>query len=361
MKLINVRSPYFITVNEVAQLGSKIELYIWKNGDAIPVTPNYTLSKKIPSTTQLETNYNLSNFVKEFINIVSPTFVASPTIESNNNWVNVQVKRYSLTTTYNLLDTTDYVCVNGYNEYVDGYNKLNTNLKIVSLTDQTKAINYERENGIPYINIFIDSTLGDKLELNYTDARGRNLTNVIVINIADASTKGLYKIPISTTNIKYDEYNNLEIKYTSGINIYSFNYKVNAICENKYTPVLCSFINKNGGWEFLTFFKAQTNNIQTKGTEYKLNQSSVNYNPLIGQNKSLNINGQQSVKLNTGWVDENYSNTIKELLLSETILLDNKPAQVKTQTSDLKTSLKDMIINYEIEFTYSYNLLNDVV
>ena len=111
----------------------------------------------------------------------------------------------------------------------------------------------------------------------------------------------------------------------------------------------------------MTFFKAQTNNIQTKGTEYKLNQSSVNYNPLIGQNKSLNINGQQSVKLNTGWVDENYSNTIKELLLSETILLDNKPVQVKTQTSDLKTSLKDMIINYEIEFIYSYNLLNDVV
>jgi hypothetical protein len=361
MKLINVRSPYFITVNEVAQLGSKIELYIWKNGDSVPATPNYTLSKKIASPTQLENNYNVSNFAKEFINNISTTLVATPTSESNTNWVNLRVKRYSLNTSYTLLDTIDYVCVNGYNEYVDGYNKLNTNLKIVSLTDQTKAITYERETGIPYINIFVDSTLGDKLELNYTDARGRNLTNIIVIATTDSDTKNMFKIPISTTNIKYDEYNNLEIKYTSGATIYSFDYRVTAICENKYTPILCSFINKNGGWEFLTFFKAQTNNVQVKGNDYKLNQSSVNYNPLIGQNKSLNINGQQSIKLNTGWVDENYSSTIKELLLSETILLDNKPVQVKTQTSDLKTSLKDMIINYEIEFIYSYNLLNDVV
>jgi len=89
--------------------------------------------------------------------------------------------------------------------------------------------------------------------------------------------------------------------------------------------------------------------------------SAINYNTSKGQVKSFNINGTQTVKLNTGFVDENYSELITDLLLSETVLLDAKPVTVKTQGSDLKTSLKDKLINYEIEFEYAYNLINDVV
>jgi hypothetical protein len=47
--------------------------------------------------------------------------------------------------------------------------------------------------------------------------------------------------------------------------------------------------------------------------------------------------------------------------LSETVLLDNKPVNVKTKSTALKTRLKDKNINYTIEFDYSYNLINDVV
>ena len=86
----------------------------------------------------------------------------------------------------------------------------------------------------------------------------------------------------------------------------------------------------------------------------------VDYNPLKGQNKSFNINGGQSVKLNTGFVPENYSDLIQDLLLSETVLLDGKPVEVKTQANTLKTGLQDRNINYEIEFTYSFDLINNV-
>ena len=131
--------------------------------------------------------------------------------------------------------------------------------------------------------------------------------------------------------------------------------------ECKYTPVECTFINRYGGWEVLTFFKQQTNSISAKGTDYKLTQDTINYNTSIGQFKTFNLNGKQTVKLNTGFVDENYSELITDLLLSETVLLDDKPVTVKTQGSDLKTSLKDRLINYEMEFEYAYNLINDVV
>jgi hypothetical protein len=69
----------------------------------------------------------------------------------------------------------------------------------------------------------------------------------------------------------------------------------------------------------------------------------------------------QKIKCNTGWVYENYSELIQDLLLSEVVLLDNKPVVVKSQNFDIKTSLKDKNINYEIDFEYSFGLINDVI
>ena len=68
MKLISVRSPYFIIVDEASQVGSKVELFIWHKGETEPATATYTLSKKIASATQTKNTYNISNYAKEFIN-----------------------------------------------------------------------------------------------------------------------------------------------------------------------------------------------------------------------------------------------------------------------------------------------------
>jgi hypothetical protein len=46
MKVVKVRSPFIIEINEAGQSGSKIELFIW-NGSTAPATPTYTLSKNI--------------------------------------------------------------------------------------------------------------------------------------------------------------------------------------------------------------------------------------------------------------------------------------------------------------------------
>ena len=131
--------------------------------------------------------------------------------------------------------------------------------------------------------------------------------------------------------------------------------------ECKYTPVECSYINSFGGWQFLTFFKAQTNAINVKGTDYNLLPDSIDYNIFRGQNKVFNINGSQTVKLNTGWVSENYNELMRDLLLSEVVLLDNKPVKVKTQSLTYKTQLKDKMINFEMDFEYAFDLINNIV
>ena len=48
-------------------------------------------------------------------------------------------------------------------------------------------------------------------------------------------------------------------------------------------------------------------------------------------------------------------------MLSDTILINNKPAIIKTQSLQYKTDLLDKNINFTLEFEYSNNLLNNVI
>jgi hypothetical protein len=351
MNTISIRSPYFITVNESGQIGSKVELFIWNQGTTEPTVPTYTFSKRIAQ----RNDYNISNFVKEYIDN-SIAYVSAPTPNNVKNWCYVKVKRYKETSVgvYSLLNTVNYLAVNGYTSFTDGFNNDTEDLL---LQNPNIITYYDRSNtNYPYVEVLRDATLGDSIIARYI--KGATIVNVTVLAITDPSGQYNFKIPLTTNNSAFDNGNDLQIRYD--ISIFT-TFKCEPISETKYKPVVCQFINRFGGAQFLTFFKAKTDSIDVKGSTYKFLSPTVDYDTSKGQSRVFNVNGTQTVKLNTGWVDENYSDLITDLFLSETILLDGKPALVKTQSSVLKTYLKDKNINYEIEFQYNFNLINDVV
>lgn len=356
--IINARSPYFITVNETAQLGSRIKLFLWNDGSSEPGTATYTFSKSIASTSQRANVYNISPYIREYIDNVAP----DDTTELM--WVNVKIERYKEATlgSYTLLDTTTHAGVNGYTLYTDGYNKTDANEDFVVLANTAIEITYEEgiaEANYPYVNVYADLTSPAEIRAVYKDKHGRNEVTVTY----DTGDKGVIKIPFRTTSIKYNKGNTLDIQWrpTGEYTDVTKSFVVTPVCEPKHDPVVCQFINRYGGWQFLTFFKAQTNNIKTEGTTFRMLPSAVNYDTSRAQTKSFNINGTQSIRLNTGWVNQNYSELIQDLMLSETILLDGKPVEITTTESDLKTSLRDRNINYEIEFEYGFSLINNVI
>ena len=337
MKKIFIRSPYFIEVDEVGQTSAKIEVFLWNKGTTEPTTPNYTFTKSIPSPTQTKLSWNVSNLAQSFIKPIAPVSVSVPTEENVNTWCYMKIKRYKLvTSTPTLLDTETFVCLNGYTQYLSGYNQstedevvplVNTNIKLTTFS------------GFNYIDVWIE-TSDDYLWEGNND------------NFFTTSTEGLWKLPYN-----YDRYR-LSIDGTSE---YFFKIQTEQLCEPKYTPIVCKFINRFGGWQYLTFFKANQQGIEVKSKDYNLLPSSIDFNPLQGIKQRFNFQGTQKIKCNTGWVDENYSELIQDLMLSEVVLLDNKPAIVKSQSFDIKTHLKDKNINYEVEFEYNYGLINDVI
>jgi len=358
--IIYARSPYFITVNESDQVGSKIELFLATNGGTVPSTANYVLSKSIASSTQLRNDYNISQFIREFF------MISKPTENATTQSVSVQVKRYKETSpgSYTLLDTTNYLAVNGYTSGQLGINFNNSGNIFVCMSDPAVSITYKQgiaSTDYPYVNIAVDFTVNgsSKLDAVYTDLNGNNSATVTY----DTNSRTLLKIPARTTSTNYNAGNKLTLNWKPDGSTTSITtqFTVLPICEPKYTPVVCQFINRFGGWQFLTFFKAKSESLSVSGTTYNVLQETLSDIGTLPQMASFNINGKKAVRLNTGWVDESYSSIIQDLLLAETVLLDLVPVQIRTQSVDLKTSIKDKNINYEMEFEYAFNLINDAV
>jgi hypothetical protein len=336
MKKIFIRSPYFIEVDEAGQTGAKIEIFLWNKGTTEPIIPNYTLTKNIASASQTLIAWNVANYAKEYIEPIAPVSVSGPTEENVNTWCYMKIKTYKLvTSTETLLNTETFVCLNGYTQYSGGYNQNDTDTVIPLVNTNIKLTTF---SGYNYVNVWIE------------DNEDYVWSSPTSVSFFTTTSEGLWKLPYD-----YDRYDLfIGIESIFGIN-------TEQLCEVKYTPITCKFINRFGGWQFLTFFKANSSSIDVTSKDFDMLPSSINYNVLQGSKKIFNSQGKQKIKCNTGWVDENYFDLIQDLLLSETVLLDNKPVTVKSQSSEYKTNLKDKNINYEIEFEYNFGLINDVI
>jgi len=76
-----------------------------------------------------------------------------------------------------------------------------------------------------------------------------------------------------------------------------------------------------------------------------------------------NKNGFKSITVNTGFVDESFNLLLEEMMLSEKVylIIDDvvEPVVLNTKNVDFKTSVNDKLINYELEFNFAYNAINN--
>jgi hypothetical protein len=329
--LINIRSPFIVSIDEASQTETKVELRIWNRTQTKPTPATFVLTKKIASTSQRETIYNISKFIEEFINPIIPQTVALAE-ESENNMVFVEVKTFYKTTGGFLLkDTLNYEAVEGYNLYTQGQSFFPAGF---ILRDTSVPLLY---TGSVYVNAYLD--IG-----NYT----WNGTAIAV-----TTTNKLYKLPIINGT-------NTLLRPASDPAI-AIELEAQLVCEPKYTPVVCNFINRYGGWEYLTFFKAKTERVSVNSENFMSLPASYIYDNKQGQSDNFNFSGTQSITLNTGFVPEGYKEIIKDLLMSKVVLLDGKPSKAKSRSTSLKQNIIDKNINYTIEFDFDFNLINDVI
>lgn len=440
MANIFVRSPYIVAIDVAGQIGTKIEIFLWNGTGSAPTTPQYTLSKLIPSSTNTLTEYDISPYVREYLSHSEPQAPTVGTFTSldTTQWCNVKVVKYKLVgSTYSLISafpivhTFEAYAFDGYSFYESGanydhgnflleqkehfYNEdaayagevsayLNTNEFVRYVDESTTTtitgvtLNTNLSNEVTTLTKTGRYILlpGEYLSFTYTNASsisdvwvgkvltctynsGTNTTTITpdfggspaqVDGIAPTTNKvvttfdsAYYTVPASkwhTIARISGTKNTLQILSSSYTKLAEWDFT--PVCEAKYTPVTIDFINKYGAWQREFFFKASKNTLAIESSDYNVMQSSASsYDVLQGQKRTFNANARETISVNSGYVNEDFSSNIKQLIMSERILVDNKPAICKTKSLEIQKNINNHMINYSLEFEFAYNTINNVI
>lgn len=368
MRNIFARSPFIVEINEAGQTSTKLELFLTTGNSSLPTSPSYTLSKLIPSSNEPATHYNISPYIREYLSFNSIVSAYDSDYMNSDSYVRVRLKRYkNIGAGDVLIDDVSYYAFDGYGYYEEGSNPV---LIKSFMTEGTYYYNYDSTvnlttdfSEVPTsIGVPLDGASSEEYKATYTNLRTGATSNVI--KTKNALGGGTYLYPrqfVSVLNANYADGNKVQIfnNVTSAL-IATYYFYPKSAC--KYTPVKCDFVNKFGQYQRIWFYAASNESINVTSNEYKLLQSSItDYNTKQGQKREFNINGQKIIKVNSDWVDEDFKNVIKEILLSEKILINDLPAKVKTKSVELFNNINTKQINYALEFEFNHNLINDVI
>ena len=107
-----------------------------------------------------------------------------------------------------------------------------------------------------------------------------------------------------------------------------------------------------------------------KKETYKANifQHGTLYDRSTHVNKEFNVVGKESVTLSSGFLNEEYNEVFKQMMLSEKVWITNLtdteeqilPINVKTSNITYKTSLNDRLVEYTFDFDNSYDTINNI-
>lgn len=352
---IFARSPFIIDVNEAGMTGSKIDVYIGQ-GMSLPAQPTYILSKNSPSVTNYRTIYNISPYIREKINhntyqSTYNTFGFTP----SSQYSKVRVVRYKKTGAgYSILNTVDYIAFDGYGFYEEGYNP---QLETYFLPQGTYYYNYDVTADFANDSLSRCGHLNFEADANYT-VKYTNL-NTAATFIHTVPAYGIREVPRVYT--PYYSAGNI-VELFDDLNVLIAKWYFRPIVECRYEPVVVDFVNKFGAWQREWFFKASFEQHEVKTTPYNLLQSNlVNYSVTQGQRKDFNINGQESIKVNSGSVNEVYYSTLLDIIMSERIMVNGKPAVVKSKSIAKLKDVNTKTFNYTLEFEYAFNTINNVI
>jgi len=132
--------------------------------------------------------------------------------------------------------------------------------------------------------------------------------------------------------------------------------------ECRYTPIDIFFQNKEGAEQVITFFKKSTESLSITSEEYESNAGQ----PSLGNHQitKFNIQGKTKLKVNSGFVSEEMNETFKQLVFSERVWKYESgvftPLNIASSSLEYKTRANDRLINYEIDFNYAFNEINNI-
>ena len=324
---INIRSPYYVTLNESP---ATLELRVWTgDSSAVPTNPDYTLTKDAIGG---YATFEVSELIRDYLDV---TF--DGTYTSQALWVRTEA-------------TTPVIAFDGYTEFKDGVNAQGNLKQLISNTTI-----WVPEGVDVRVPVFAQGA-----SYNVVFKRADDATINTVAITAQTNTNALINYATSTIQVGED---------VATVEVGTTTLTVRQMECSKYSAYKVVFVNKHGALQDLYFFQKSIKSLSTSKETYKANNitlgSSATYSTTAHQYRNIDIQGRESIVLSTGFVSEDYNAPIQEMMLSEKVWMvdpqDNViPVNVKTSDVTFRTSLNDKMVEYQVEFEYAYDAINNV-
>ena len=404
--LVGARSPIYITAGYSA-LSSLLtdvtfELYIWTGSrNSRPASAQYTLFRDVFASTDV--SFDIAPMVREYLsneyeNFDGTTVGYAP--DGSVVWVQIDynVSYYNKSDPPTISNDTGsseiFEASNGYHIFIEAANK-EVNKGFASIN----AVKYIQDSGNEVVPVYLGKW-GEGYDIYWaykdrviadggTVEGGSQCANIgldtvevlsdlqydVSIRITEAELQNLQAegrvmlLPCGVTNLTawldsvgepltYVNYYDLNLKDKDGTTLDTRRFY--PTCESKYSPSVMQFVNKNGVWESVTFFKRSNSTINTSTSEYRKSlgssgSSGFTYDTTAHKYQRINTNGRKSFTLNTGWVGEDYDTIMEQMLMSERVMLDGLPVNVTTNSLNLQKSVNDKMINYIIEVEEAFD------
>jgi hypothetical protein len=387
--LAMARSPQFVTGKNNTLSNDSLDamtlaVAIYLGLKTASVTNNYTLTKNYSINEVI--NFEISDLVRsEFYHDFSIWndigYVQSPQgevlwVRPSGSWTYSNAGTFPVTAPFATGATAAYLSTDGWATMTNITPTAVSQLVLATSRDrQVLPSNYE-------LLALNNSVLNDLIEIEiawnngdadtfYTSVSGTTPPDptsndtqdqVIYAGVGPANLQNNAWIDNTIKPSTHDigDYYDVNLKDSGGDTIASVRYYL--VCEPKYTPYQIAFINRFGVADFITFFKRS----DERGTFTQDNYQKSIYNDgftvpslEVGKYTSFNVNSRNSLTLNTGFVDQDYDETIKDILMSEYVaVLDNGnwiAVQPERGSIEYQKHVNQKLINYTLTFTYAFD------
>ena len=358
-KIVLSRSPYHFKVSPgilFDEITAEVFIYRGHKVDDRPLVSTYNLSKAVVQVGQSTINFDVHKLINDHV---------------KNNYTSVGL---SGAFTTSLLDSV-WVYIDAKINLA-GVEQYQTNQVLLAI------------DGFKY-----HTEIEKFLTIGFYPGVLSSITNHIIYNDSDYPlyfiTENLTTITVNGTVIPFtfsQDYSNQKIGYINIKNYIGsstsftavFDYVFDDVFNDTYThnftikdeckfPLMnCIFKNKFGVWQTIPF-----NKLSKKMQDF----TNESYNGLISNygtyainqhtKQTFNVNGKEKVTVNTDFIPEEYNLLFTELMLSEFIYLEENgevlPVNLVKNSFEKKTKLNNKLIQYSMDFEYSFNLLNNIL
>lgn len=382
--IINTRSPYYLKMDRLGAVSVKVNIRIYSGDKAsLPATDTYSLIKNTVSGGGTDyAIFEVSELIRDYI------YTDYYTEAVDAVWVWVERTFYDgpdgTGSTLSGGGSAYYLAIDGFGYFEEGANPrrsidpsadsytpmlLQDNLTVYFVPGEQITLPFfsETEPNVDFDfpgGAGVEWQLADYYWQTYEALWNSSLDDVSIPD-SDNSLEKIYYLAIFPTD---DIPSGSTAVVTSTVGtLQTVTITFQALCAGKYPDTKIVFYNKYGAIQELWAHKKSVKTLNTTSESYKRNimdYDALDYSVYKHATSRFDVNGRESITVNTDLLDESINEPVKQLMLSEQVWLeigsDTYPVVVKSSSSTEKTSVNDKMIQYTFEFEYAYDKVQNI-